>query len=116
MGKSKMLVDGAEVKNPLVVTLKKPVQFEGDEIAEINLSGLEELTCDDLIGINRDFAKAMGQDYTPMDVIVPEYNLAYDIFVAARVSGLPLEFFKRLSARESGALKLKIALFFNSEV
>lgn len=100
----------------LKIKLKKPVTFEGKTYLEIDLSDLENWTCDNVIKVSRAFNKSAGKNVTPMDSILPEANLEYDLFVAAKATKLPVEFFKSLPARESGAVKTAIISFFNSEV
>lgn len=82
-----------------VIKFKKSYTFEGKEIKEIDLSGLEELTASDLIEADKVFGTS-GQF-----AVVNEMTLGYTLIVAARVTKKPIEFFNQLAARD--ALKIK---------
>jgi hypothetical protein len=102
-----------EIKNPLLLRLKKPFSFEGKEYEEVDLSALETWTCDDVVNIQAKFFKLIGTEISPLDPIMLESNLKYCQFVAASASGLPLEFFQRLPATNSGTLKTLVIGFFH---
>lgn len=102
------------VLNPLNLVFKKPVKFEGKEYNSVDLSKLEDWTCDDLVNVAKKFDKATGGDISPMTAILRESDLAYCQFVAAEASGMPIEFFKQLPAREAGPLKAMVIGFFHS--
>jgi hypothetical protein len=99
-------------KNPLIINFKKPFVFEGKEHASVDLTKLEDWSTDDLIRVGKTYAKISGNEINPMGAILPESDLEYDIFVASEASGLPLEFFKKLPANESGKLRTAIISFF----
>lgn len=102
-----------EVKDPLVFSLSRPAEFEGKSYSEINLRALNDWTCDDLVKVTKAYNQATGGSANPMDVILPEANLEYVEFVAAKATGLPLEFFKGLPAREAGKLRTAVIAFFH---
>lgn len=103
-------------ENSLVLQLKKPFTFEGKEYTSVDLSKMEEWTGDDVVNIRNKFVKLASADVTAMDSILPESNLRYCQFVAAEASGLPLDFFRRLPARECGALQALVIGFFHGTV
>lgn len=102
-----------EVKDPLVFSLSRPVEFEGKSYSEINLRALNDWICDDLVKVTKTYNQVAGGSVNPMDVILPEANLEYVEFVAAKATGLPLEFFKVLPAREAGKLRTAVIAFFH---
>ena len=104
------------IKNPLSLKLKKPFTFEGKEYKEVDLSGLEDLTCDDVVDIQKKYFKMVGKDVSALDTVMLEGNLEYARFIAAEVSHLPLEFFKRLPGSNAGALKTLVLNFFHGEI
>lgn len=110
------VLDDATISDPLKITLKTPVVFEGTEISEIDLSALENWTCDDLIKARKKYKKINAEEFSTLDAIIPEANIEYCLFIAAEVTKLPFEFFKKLPAKESNGIKAKLILFFNSEV
>jgi hypothetical protein len=107
---------GTIILDPLNLTFKKTVTFEGKEYNNVDFSKLEDWSCDDVINVTKKFNKMTGADINPMDAILPEGNLEYCLFVAAEASGLPIDFFKRLPAREAGALRGLIINFFHGSV
>lgn len=73
-----------------VITLKKPYTFEKKEYTEIDLSGLDKLTIQDAIDAQR---KLFGERETA-SVVLCETTTAFAREIAAKATGLPVEFFK----------------------
>jgi hypothetical protein len=115
MNKNEIVIDGEVISDPLKVTLKKPVTFEGKEYSEIDLSALESWTCDDVIKVQKQFKKLNAESLSATDAILLESNVEYCVLVAVRATGLPVEFFKRLPAKEGNKIKNAVAIFFNNE-
>lgn len=88
-----------EDQEDLVLRFKKPYTFEGETYTEVDLSGLEDLSAADLCKVGKMVKKTDGVDP------IAEMSLPYAIYMAARVTGKPLEFFQQMPARE--AIKLK---------
>ena len=88
-----------EDQEDLVLRFQKPYSFEGETYTEVDLSSLEDLSAADLCKVGKMVKKIDGVDP------IAEMSLPYAIFMAARVTGKPLEFFQQLPARE--AVKLK---------
>ncbi len=103
----------AKTDDALVIKLHRPYQFEGKEYEQINLQGLNNLTCNDVIKMSKDFNRITGGSDDMMAAIVPESSLEYVTFVASRATGLPIEFFQQLPAFESGKLRVAIIHFFH---
>ena len=94
-----------EDQEDLVLRFKKPYSFEGETYTEVDLSGLEDLSAADLCKVGKMVKKIDGVDP------IAEMSLPYAIFMAARVTGKPLEFFQQLPAREAIKLKNLVAGF-----
>lgn len=94
-----------EDQEDLVLRFKKPYSFEGETFTEVDLSGLEDLSAADLCKVGKMVKKIDGVDP------IAEMSLPYAIFMAARVTGKPLEFFQQLPAREAIKLKNLVAGF-----
>ena len=90
--------------------LQKPYSFEGETYTEVDLSGLEDLSAADLCKVGKMVKKIDGVDP------IAEMSLPYAIFMAARVTGKPLEFFQQLPAREAIKLKNLVTGFLYGEV
>ena len=77
----------------LVLKFRKPYKFE------VDLSGMEDMTAGDLCAVAKLANRELG--VTP----IPEMTLPYAMYMAARASHKPVEFFKGLPPVE--AMKLK---------
>lgn len=91
------------------VKLSKIYQFEGRDISEIDLSGLEDLTADDLIQAGKIYANNGNIS------AVRELDLEYTLTVAALKSGLPIEFYHQLSAKDAMKVKNRVTTFMYGE-
>lgn len=89
----------------LILKFKKPYVFEGKEYTEVDLSAMEDMTAEDLC--------AMGKIMTKLGIVNPvaEMTVDYAIYMAARASGKPVEFFKGLSPKEGIKLKNMVTGF-----
>ena len=94
-----------EDQEDLVLRFKKPYSFEGETYTEVDLSGLEDLSAADLCKVGKMVKKIDGVDP------IAEMSLPYAIYMAARVTGKPIEFFQQLPAREAIKLKNLVAGF-----
>lgn len=91
----------------LVLKFRKPYVFDGKEYTEVDLSGLEDATAKDLEAVGRIMEKRTnGTNPATM-----EMTMDYAQLLANRITGLPLEFFKNLPAREAMALKTTVVGF-----
>lgn len=77
-----------------VVKFGKPYSFEGKEYTEVDLKGYESFTTQDLIEINTQWKAARG------NALLPEFDLQWNCFAAARATKLPVEFFLGLPSKE----------------
>ena len=73
-----------------VVTFKRPYLFERKEYAEVDLSGLDELTVKDAIEVQK---QLFGQQEVAASLLT-ETTTAFAQALAVRASGKPVEFFK----------------------
>lgn len=99
-----------EDQEDLVLRFQKPYFFEGETFTEVDLSGLEDLSAADLCKVSKMVKKTDGVDP------IAEMSLPYAIYMAARVTGKPLEFFQQLPAREAVKLKNLVVGFLYGEV
>lgn len=89
----------------MVVDLSKKYKFEGQEITEVDLNALENLTGADMIAINRMMKKRGNTDASP------EMTMEFAFFAAFQTTGLPLEFFYQLNAKDSMKIKSRVNYF-----
>lgn len=101
--------ENEDEESEFLVVFKKPYTFEGKEYTEIDLSGIEDMTGDQLIFAHRQFAKSKGVSLTP------ELDPGYAAIVGGIVTDKPIEFFRRLPAKELAKVKRVISGFFFSE-
>ncbi|MDL2274330.1 phage terminase large subunit family protein [Oscillospiraceae bacterium OttesenSCG-928-G22] len=83
----------------LILPLGKPYKFEGQTYTEVDLSALEDISAADMAAVNKILSRKGV--VTPM----PEMTLDFCIYMAAKVSKLPAEFFMGLPARDTIKLK-----------
>lgn len=86
-------------KNTMILKFGKPYSFEGEEFDEIDLSGLEDVSANDMIKAQKLLTKEGSVE------VIPEMTLQFACILAAQVTSRPLEFYTQLPARE--AIKLK---------
>ena len=80
-----------------VVKLDRPVKFEQKEYTEIDLGGLDGMTIQDAINAQRSL---LDQSEAACSLLC-ETTTAFAMEIAARASGLPIEFFKTMP-RDAG--------------
>lgn len=92
-----------------LVVFKKPYRFEGKDYTEIDLAGLDNLSTKDL----REAEKRLARSgvFTPL----PEMTIDYVCTMAAKASGMPVEFFDGLRPSEMEKVKNKVTNFFYGE-
>lgn len=95
-----------EDEDSLLIKLKKPYKFEGNEYNEIDLSCLEELAASDMIAVN----KLMNRSNPGIDVM-PEVSLEYALNLAAKATKQPVEFFLNLPPKEAIKVKNRVMGF-----
>lgn len=85
-------------RQKIVAVFGKPCTFEGKEYSEIDLTNLDKLTVQDAIDTQR---QLFGEQEVAASVLC-ETTTAFARNIAAKASGLPIEFFKLLPR---GAMK-----------
>ncbi len=94
------------VSRKRVVKFKEPYRFETAEYKEIDLSGLDDLSTDDLLKAESMYLRSGGTS------INPETTMLYSMILAHIANGVPIEFFGKLPAREAMKIKKEVYLFF----
>ena len=92
-----------------IFKLKKSVVFESNEYTQFDLSGLEELSGEEYGSLCKQAENLDGVD------MIPENSLTFAYLAAAKVTGLPYDFFKKLGAKDTCRLRYAISSFFLSE-
>jgi hypothetical protein len=111
--KENYVISVEDAKDPLLLKLRKPYKFEGKEYTNLDLREMNNWTCNDVVELSKQYTKVTGGTDDPISAILPESNLEFVEFVAARAASLPLEFFKQLPASESGKLRAAVLSFFH---
>lgn len=88
------------------IVFRTPFIFEGNEHGEINLAGLEKLSGADIEDIES-LLSSSGRN-----PITFEFTVAGAFAIAAKVTGLPQEFFEQMPGLEAVKLKNHILTFF----
>lgn len=105
-GKTSLLPKKEGQEDELIITFRKPFDFEGETFLELDLHGLEDLRGRDLTAIEKAFNK------TGVSSFVPESTTTYAKIVATKVTGLPAEFFEDLPVGEIEKIKNAVVGFF----
>lgn len=92
-----------------VLKLSKVYDFEGCKVSEIDMSGLEDLTANDMIKANK-VLNSSGNV-----TVLPETNLEYTLVIAASATEYPIEFYKMLKPRDAIKVKNLVTSFFFGE-
>ena len=79
-----------KTENQYILKLNRPYVFEGKEYAEIDLAGLDKLTVQDAINAQRQLFNEREQ----AGMVLSETTTAFSRAIAAKATGLPIEFFK----------------------
>ena len=102
--------DPAPVDSDYIVELSKTYNFEGEKISRVDLSGLQDMTVNDMIQVNKRLAASGNVS------ILPENDLNFAIHMAARASEIPIEFFLGLTPKDGVRVKAKVtSAFFGSD-
>lgn len=101
----------AENAAPYTVTFKKPYTFEKTEYTEIDLSGLENLKIRDLADVQKKLMKNGDVAAT----LIMETTAAFSCEMAARATGKPIDFFKRMPVKTFEAVQVAVTQAINSE-
>lgn len=92
-----------------IFKLKKSVVFESNEYTQFDLSGLEELSGEEYGSLCKQAENLDGMD------MIPEKSLTFAYLAAAKVTGLPYDLFKKLSAKDTCRLRYAVSGFFLGE-
>ena len=103
------VLQGVVEENEYVLKFGKTYEFEGEKYDYIDLSGLEELSADDLIKAQKIMERQGSIS------VMPEMTLEYACIIAHLATKQPIEFFKSLPAKHAIKLKNKIMVFLNKE-
>ncbi|WP_437831771.1 phage tail assembly protein [Niallia taxi] len=91
-----------------IVKFNKPFLFDGETFTQIDVSGVENLTGQDL-----DDAENMLLRVNKPSM-VPEMSMTYLFFLASKATGKPQEFFFQLPAKDSLKVKRTVTSFLNA--
>lgn len=94
--------DGPKV----IVKLYDPYIFDGVEVKEINLSGLYDMTAEDMFAVDE---RMRIHGYSGSN---PEITRRYALLTAARVNHQPWEWCNQMKARDAVRIKNVVAGFF----
>lgn len=89
-----------------MIIFRKPYNFEGTVYEKIDLIGLDSLTAEDMIKVNRIMEK------TNSFSILPEMTLEYACRIAAIATKMPYEFFTNMHPKEAVRVKNRVTSFF----
>lgn len=109
MNEDKTTATAAQEESSGLVKFSKPYTFEGQTYTEIDLSGIGDMTAQDMVDAEK-FLTRSGI-ISP----IPEMTVEYVCFIANRATGQPVEFFKGLPTKDAVKVKNKVTSFFYGE-
>lgn len=98
-----------EKEGDLVVKFTRAYSFEGENITEVDLSGMDDLSANDMIKANK-ILNASGNA-----TVLPEMALEYTLVIASFATKKPVEFFKALRPKDAIKIKNTVTSFFFGE-
>lgn len=93
--------------NGKYVVLNRPIDFEGKHYEKLDFSGLDDLTGGDLKRIDRMYRRITRGTAA----VTKELDLTYIQLVAAEATGLPVELFDELKAKDSTLVEVVVRNF-----
>ena len=96
-------------ENKYLIKFRKPFIFEDETYKEIDLSGLEDLSAQDMIQAQRTMERSGSIN------VLPEMSLEYACIFASKATKIPVEFFQALPPKEAIKVKNKVTNFFYGE-
>lgn len=109
MADEKILTNAQEDESSTLVKFIKAYRFEGKDYTEVDLSGMDGLSAEDMIAADRYLTRSGSFS------VMPEMTLEYACFIAARASKQPIEFFRGLPPKDAIKVKNRVTSFFYSE-
>lgn len=99
--------EAVQEDNWLKLVLKTPVEYQGMQVTEIDLSGLRDMTGKDL-NVVYDLYSNMGGS----GIVMQETSLLFAQIIASRATGYPIELFNNMRAKDAVLLKNRVYRFF----
>ena len=99
-------VPATQEADDLILKFAAPYTFEGKTIREVDLSGLADVTAQDMVAADKYMSR------TGSVSAVPEMTVGYACFMASHVTPYPVEFFLRLKSKDAIKLKNIVTGFF----
>ena len=93
------------IDNDMIIKFEKTYEFEGEKIDRVDMSGIEDITVNDMIKANKILTNAGNIS------VMPETSLEYAIVIASFATGKPIEFFKQLIPKDGMKIKNKVMGF-----
>ncbi len=103
-----VIINDAKEEESLVLEFHKPYVFEGQTYDSVDLSPLENITGQTMIEVERECIKKGI-------IALQEISLDYAQLMSAKVTGIPIEFFTGLDAKDSNKLKNLVSNFMYAE-
>lgn len=96
----------AEEKPKVVVRLYDAFLWDGEEVSEVDLSGLYDMTAMDMFAVDE---QMRIRGFSGMN---PEITRQYALLTAAKINKKPWEWLNRIKARDAVRIKNVVAGFF----
>lgn len=105
----KEVLNGVVEDSKYMLRLSREYSFEGETYTYVDLSKLEDISANDMIKAQKIMEKAGNVS------VLPEMSLEYSCIIAGLTTGMPVEFFKQLPAKDAIKLKNMVTSFLYGE-
>lgn len=110
-GGEKIITAEQQIRQKIIVEFSKPYVFEGTEYHEIDMTNLDKMTIQDAIDTQR---QLFGEQEVAAAVLC-ETTTAFARNIAAKASGLPIEFFKMLPRGAMKRIAAEVRNYLNAD-
>lgn len=105
-----IVVPDEEEKVDNLIKLSRTYDFEGRHVSEIDLTKIENLNAMQMQGIENTYRRIAKNVSS-----TPELTIEYAMAAAATLTDLPIEFYKRINAKDITKIKNRVINFLYSE-
>lgn len=99
--------DANKERDWMKIKLSEPLEYQGQKVTSLDISGLEKMTLDDMNGLYDTYALIGGAG-----MVMQETTMRFAQLAAASATGYPIEMIGKLKAKDALKLKNRVYRFF----
>lgn len=104
----KEIIIEVDDENENILKLSKEYKFEGEVVSELDFSGLEDLTAQDLVRATNTASNNGGRV-----IAVPQLDTQLLLLLAVEVTHKPINFFYKLNLKDTASVRAMVMRSFN---